>query len=160
MPSRIPTILPALILMLARLHIHAAEERPLTLDLYGLGVSTHILREDNRTYNERNWGAGIGVSSRLSEHWEATGMVLAFQNSYSYRSAALAAGMRYGIGSPDGAHASLAAMAGVVQYRHNYPVVLPVAAMGYKWANIESTVLPGPHAVAIAAWVRISIPVN
>lgn len=149
--------IPALILAAT---LAQAEERPLTLDLYGFGTSVHVLRQDNREYNERNWGGGLGVSSRISEHWEATSLCVAFQNSYNYKSTALAAGLRYMTGSPDGAHASLALMAGAVQYRATFPAILPVAGAGYKWVTVESTVLPGPHATAIAAWVRISIPVN
>lgn len=150
-------LLPIFLLSLARLH---AEDKPIALDLYAFGTSIHVMRQDDRDYNANNAGGGLGVSSRLSESVDLTAMAVAFRNSYNYQSTAIAAGLRYRWGDLDGLHASAAAMAGVVQYQQSIPAILPVVGAGYKWANVEATALPGPHALAIGFWLRVSIPVN
>ena len=151
---------PPILLLAASAAILAAEDKPVSADVYALGVSAHIFRQDGRSYNGRNYGAGLGVSSQISPSVDVVSLGMAFRNSYNYTSTAIAVGARYTLGGRDGWHASGAAMGGIVCYRRQIPVILPILGAGYGPVSIETTALPGPHATAIAAWLRISIPVN
>jgi hypothetical protein len=124
-------------------------EKIVAVEVYGFGLSHHSTQD--RDWNEKNYGLGIGLAARdPGETFEAIAVAATYRDSFDEQAYLLHAGVRKTFGDFDGLHASISGTIGILNGSGNTGAsFIPVASVGYDWLDLCVTYIPSQKQVGM-----------